>query len=76
MAPNVAVPIPPIVKAPNLRVRSPAPAESATAMVIRLRGLEKSTLFSTQGETLLGCDNQLFCPLVEDCVVSDKRKQP
>jgi len=41
-----------------------------------LRGLEKSTLFSTQGETLLGCDrNQLFCPLVEDCVVSDKRKQ-
>src|SRR5580700_8051417 len=48
MAPNVAVPIPPIVKAPNLSVRSPAPAVSAVATVIRIRGLEKSTLFSTQ----------------------------
>ena len=37
-----------IVKSPNLRVRSPAPAVSAAATVIRFRGLEKSTLFSTQ----------------------------
>src|SRR5215831_12831068 len=48
MAPKVAVPIPPIVKAPNLRVRSPGPAVSATAIVIRFRGSEKSTLFSPQ----------------------------
>ncbi len=48
MAPKVAVPIPPIVKAPNLSVRSPAPAVSAAATVIRFRGSEKSTLFSTQ----------------------------
>jgi len=39
---------PPIVKAPNLSVRSPAPAVSTAATVIRFRGLEKSTLFSTQ----------------------------
>jgi hypothetical protein len=31
------------VKAPNLSVRSPAPAVSATATVIKLLGLEKST---------------------------------
>src|SRR6516164_3347552 len=48
MAPKVAVPIPPIAKAPNLSVRSPAPAVSATATVIRFLGVEKSTLFSTE----------------------------
>src|SRR5215831_4941666 len=48
MAPNVAEPIPPIVKAPNLRVRSPAAAVSAEPAVIKFLGLEKSTLFSTQ----------------------------
>jgi hypothetical protein len=34
MAPKVAVPIPPIVKAPNLSVRSPAPAVSAAATAL------------------------------------------
>ena len=48
MAPKVAALIPPIVKAPNLSVRSPAPAVSAAATVIRFRGSEKFTLFSTQ----------------------------
>ena len=48
MAPKAAVPIPPIVKVPNLSVRSPAPAVSATATVIRFLGFEKSTLFYTQ----------------------------
>jgi hypothetical protein len=47
MVPKVAVPIPPIVKASNLSVRSPAPAVSATATVIRFRGSEKSTLLAS-----------------------------
>ena len=48
MAPNVAVPIPPITKAPTSSVRSPAPAVSTTATVIKFLGFEKSTLFSIQ----------------------------
>ena len=39
--------IPPIVKAPNLSVRSPAPAVSAAPIVIRFRAFEKSTPFSS-----------------------------
>jgi hypothetical protein len=42
------VPIPPSAKLPIFTVRSPAPAVSATATVIRLRASEKSTRFSTQ----------------------------
>src|SRR5436305_11839268 len=35
-----------ILKSPNVRVRSPAPAVSAPATVIMFLGLQKSTLFS------------------------------
>src|SRR5919112_333103 len=48
MAPKVAVPIPSRVKPPTFSLKLPAPSTSATATVIRLRGFEKSTRFSTQ----------------------------
>ena len=57
MAPNVAVPIPPIVKSPNLSVRSPAPAVSAAPTVIKFLGLEKSTLSSTQIQPAMAAIN-------------------
>ena len=48
MQPNVAVPMPSSVKPATVSLKLPAPSTSATATVMRLRALEKSTRFSTQ----------------------------
>ena len=48
IAPKVAVPIPPNVKPPSVRAKSPAPSTKVTATIIKLPFWLKSTLFCTQ----------------------------
>ncbi len=48
IAPKVAVPIPPNVKPPSVRAKSPAPSTKVTATIIKLPFWLKSTRFCTQ----------------------------
>jgi hypothetical protein len=43
IAPKVAVPMPPMLKPPRLRVKLPAPSTSVTATIIRLPLSPRST---------------------------------